>query len=307
MRLHEFKSLICGNNHCFDISKKGYVNLTVKSVKSDYDKKMFESRSLISSSGFFQPLTEQISSLIVKEIHNPGSKDTKIKDIKILDAGCGEGSHLAEIINSLGANSPGANSFGADDVGHAQGVSKNKLEITGINKGQGAGLQNIQNIQAAGMDISKEGVQIASRKYPHIIWCAADITRIPFGDKEFNVILNILSPSNYDEFKRVLEDKGMLVKVIPGREYLKELRNIFHGKTARKTYSNHKVIENFSKNFNITVTKSIYEEIIISKENLEHIIRMTPLSWGAAESEIIRAHNIDKVTLDLTIIIGKKE
>ncbi len=305
MRLHEFKSLICGNNHCFDISKKGYVNLTVKSVKSDYDKKMFESRSLISSSGFFQPLTEQISSLIVKEIFNTGSKDIKIKGIKILDAGCGEGSHLAEVINSLGANSPGA-----EDVGYAQGVSINNLEIAGITKGQGAGfqnIQNIQNIQAAGMDISKEGVQIASRKYPHIIWCVADITRIPFGDKAFNAVLNILSPSNYDEFKRVLEDKGMLVKVIPGREYLKELRYVFHGKTARKTYSNHKVIEHFSNNFNIVETKRVYGEIKINKENLEHIIKMTPLSWGAAESEIIRAHNIDKVTLDLTIIIGKKE
>lgn len=39
MYLDEFKSIICTKNHCFDISKKGYVNLHLKSSKKIMIKK----------------------------------------------------------------------------------------------------------------------------------------------------------------------------------------------------------------------------------------------------------------------------
>ncbi|MGI6084996.1 MAG: putative RNA methyltransferase [Acetivibrionales bacterium] len=42
MFLDDFKSLICFNKHCFDISKRGYVNLLLKSSKCKYDKELFE-------------------------------------------------------------------------------------------------------------------------------------------------------------------------------------------------------------------------------------------------------------------------
>ncbi|TYP47429.1 putative RNA methyltransferase [Thermosediminibacter litoriperuensis] len=53
MYLDEFKSIICLNNHRFDISKRGYVNLLLKSSKYKYDKEMFESRNIICKMGFF--------------------------------------------------------------------------------------------------------------------------------------------------------------------------------------------------------------------------------------------------------------
>lgn len=35
----------------------------------------------------------------------------------------------------------------------------------------------------------------------------------------------------------------MLIKVVPGKEYLSELRNVFYDKTNRQVYSNERVIK----------------------------------------------------------------
>jgi 23S rRNA (guanine745-N1)-methyltransferase len=266
MHLNDFKSLICLNNHCFDISRRGYVNLISKYVKSQYDKKLFESRHVICRGPFFNPILELISDLIISETDRASSDSTKI-----LDAGCGEGSHLTQVIDRLS--------------------SKSSAHFLGV-----------------GIDISKEGIQIASRDYPYNIWCVADLAKIPFIDRQFNVVLNILTPANYAEFSRIIVDEGLLVKVIPGSKYLKELRSLFYGKTDKQTYSNEKVVKHFSNNFNITGMERIEYEVALNKEMLEHLINMTPLSWRVSQEEIQKVLNmrINSITVDMTIILGKK-
>jgi len=93
------KSLICSNNHCFDISKSGYVNLLLKPVKNKYDKELFGSRSKVCEMGFFDPLIDSVVNLICDNIFYSDSDDTSCK--RILDAGCGEGYHLSRIIRKL--------------------------------------------------------------------------------------------------------------------------------------------------------------------------------------------------------------
>lgn len=266
MFLNELKSIYCLNNHCFDISKRGYVNLLLKSIKSHYDKKLFESRNIICRSSFFKPIIECISDMIIEGMGNINSNN-----IKIVDAGCGEGSHLTKVIDSL--------------------HSKNNANFLGV-----------------GIDISKEGIQIASRDYPNNIWCVADLARMPFMDGQFNAVLNILTPSNYTEFYRIITDEGLLIKVVPGSKYLKELRSLFYNKTDKQTYSNERIIKYFSSNFNILSTENIEYKTMVNKENLKHLINMTPLSWGIAHEEVQKVLNlgINEITVDMTIILGKK-
>lgn len=264
MDVNDSKSITCLRKHNFDLSKKGYVNLLLRSPKTDYNKNMFTSRSIICKSGFFLPMIEQISNLIINEAH-PVSNS-----FKILDAGCGEGSHLAQVVNNL-------------------------HERTSM------------NIQGVGIDISKDGIQLASRYYSNIIWCVADLTKIPFTDKQFNVVLSILSPSNYTEFNRIIDDEGLIIKVIPGSGYLKELRSIFYDHTDKQAYSNKEVINHFSNNFNIIDKHKIRYNVTVNKENLIHLIKMTPLSWGATSEKITDALNngLKSITVDFTIILGK--
>ncbi len=261
----DLKSIICLNNHCFDIAKKGYINLLRKPNKSRYDKELFAARSFICENGFFNPLTDCLADLIALHVGR-----LQADDVRILDAGCGEGYHLSRIMRKLPEKADA----------HFQGV---------------------------GIDIAKEGIQIASKHDKDIIWCVADLAAVPFMDKKFAAVLNILSPSNYREFDRIIAHDGILIKVVPGGGYLQELRNVFYQQTDREVYSNEQVIELFKKNFQLTEMQNVRYNAAINKEELAYLIKMTPLSWGITEDKIQKVLNqdIDNITADFTVIVGK--
>lgn len=267
MTMDGLKSVVCLRNHCFDLSKNGYINMLLHPVKTDYDKNMFAARQNICAGGFFDRMIEAIEGCIIKEVSNK-----EFAEIKILDIGCGEGSHLARLVNGL----------------------QDKLSVP---------------VQAVGIDISKGGIQIAAKKYTNIIWCVANLAQIPFFDKQFHVLLNIFSPANYAEFNRIIKEDGVLVKVVPGNNHLQELRSAFYGKTDESTYSNKRVVEIFENSFAVSEIKQIQYNVSLEGMNVEHLVKMTPLSWGVAPDKIqkILYTGMDSVTVDLVVILGKKD
>ena len=258
------KSLICKNKHCFDISKQGYINFLTRPSNNDYGKEMLESRNIICKCGFFDPILKGVSDFISNKIS--ASNDSKYF---ILDAGCGEGSHLNKIINNLHEDT--------------------KREFNGI-----------------GIDISKDGIHIASREYEKQMWCVGDLANLPFMNNQFDFILNIFSPSNYLEFKRILEDGGSVIKVVPEEGYLKELRNAFYDEEDKRNYSNKKVVNHFTENFKIINRQRITYNFILENQNIGHLIKMTPLSWSADKEKIekVLSMNMNSFTVDVSIIEG---
>ena len=267
MEARDLNRIICLNVHFFDISMNGYINFLQRTVKTEYHEEMFRSRKTVSGTGLFDPMLRCISDMILSRIRSLGDKR-----IMILDAGCGEGSHLGKIISEL----------------HNKDITK---------------------VLGAGIDISKEGIIMASKTYHDIVWCVADLANLPFMDKQFDVIINILSPSNYREFTRVLKDDGILIKVIPGSSYLKELRDIFYNESGKQEYSNHNVLELYRQNFSILDVRAVKYNKIVGKDELSHIIAMTPLSWAITHEKKEQAliTGISRITGDFAIIKGTKK
>lgn len=265
MKMINSKSLVCSNNHCFDLSKWGYLNFLSSPVKTKYDKKMFEARRAIWKSGFFEPIIEKIGKRISTELKFNST------NLKILDAGCGEGSNLSGICET----------------------------INGMTEA---------NLLSVGMDISKEAIYVASRDYRNFIWCVGDIAKCPFT-KQFNVILNILSPSNYSEFQRLLCDDGVVIKVVPNSNHLRELREFFYEQTNKRTYSNIKTVNLFTKNLDLINFEKIQYSLTPDPALIEPLIYMTPLSWGTTVDNLQRVleMNLSEITLDVSILYGKKK
>lgn len=267
MELIHKKSLICHGNHCFDLAKQGYVNLLSHGVKTKYNKHLFEARKQLTQSGFFEPLTEAISQLILA----CSLQAQQGQELRILDAGCGEGSHLADIQQKL-----------------AQSLGKEPYSV--------------------GMDLAKEGIQMAARDYTTGFWCVADLAQCPFGEEQFDVILNILSPANYSEFARILRDDGLVIKVVPEKDYLKELREIFFAQTDKQDYSNKQTVELFQNHLELFQTVPLHYSLLLEQPLLSSLVQMTPLAWGASEAQIQEALNLKSlnITVALTILLGKK-
>ncbi len=72
------KSLICINRHCFDIARKGYVNLLMRAGgRHGDDKTMLEARRDFLSRGHYLPIAEAVAEAC--------------RGSRLLDMGCGEG------------------------------------------------------------------------------------------------------------------------------------------------------------------------------------------------------------------------
>lgn len=246
-------SLICAENHQYDLSKKGTVYFLSHSIQTDYNKKMLLHRGKMIQSGMYQPLLEKIIGLM----NLTGNT---------LDVGCGEGSFLSELT---------------------------KLGLSG---------------SKTGFDISKEGIYLASNQPIDAFWCVADLTNLPFKDQSMQTILNIFSPSHYQEFQRVLKEDGAVIKVIPEEGYLKELRESFYPNDEKKqNYSNDKVVGKFSNKLSIITDERVTYTFSIPIENRLDLLEMSPLEWSVSDSvkENLQANPLSEITIDVRVLKGK--
>lgn len=83
----EGNSLVCSENHNFDISKKGYVDFVLNNKQQkNYDLESFENRHTILEHGMYDHIADKLIKLI-----------TDLKLQSILDVGCGEGYYSKKI------------------------------------------------------------------------------------------------------------------------------------------------------------------------------------------------------------------
>lgn len=183
------------------------------------------------------------------------------------------------------------------DVGCGEGSQLDYLTTLGL-KGQ-----------KIGFDISKDAIQLAANHFSTAFWCVADLAQSPFASQQYDTILNIFSPSNYKEFDRLLKKGGQVIKVVPEKDYLIELRKLFYRDQAEKqTYSNEVVIEKFKEHFPSMEMKRINYSFELTQSLFEDLMKMTPLSWGASPSskEYALAHPLQSVTIDVCVLVGQK-
>ena len=160
------------------------------------------------------------------------------------------------------------------------------------------------------VDLSKDGIEFAAANFCeyNLIWLVANLNNMPFNDNKFDIILNIMSPANYQEFKRVLKPGGILLKVIPDADYLKELRRFIYQENDRQEYSNKDVINNLAENINIKDITDVRYTRSVTAENIRALFDMTPLTADINEREQVKnkltAENKDfEVTLAFKIAL----
>lgn len=254
------QSLLCPNGHRFDIARQGYFYLTSVHQDSKYQHDLWTARrTIIQEYGLFESAMSEIKQIILNFCEKLGQPPT------IIDAGMGEGSHLAQILPTLPAHS-----------------------------------------HVYGLDLSRQGVQLATDYVGDFLPLVADISHLPFKDDSCHIILSILSPANYDEFKRIAASQAgaILLKLIPNPDYLKEIRHeltLIRGKDY-ESYDNQAVIDIFREHFREGQSQKIQAELDLTPPMAQALITMTPLTWDLAPEEQAELLNrlLDKGTVTLS-------
>lgn len=179
---------LCKNNHCFDISSKGYVNLlTTKghNPKNAGDNPlMVKARSDFLNKNYYLPLAEKISD-IIKELVNDINKPI------IIDSGCGEGYYTA---------------FYAQNLSDAQ--------VYGIDISKSAVAHCVKQCK------EKEALNTE--------FAVASSFELPFCEQTADLIVSTFAPVSDVEYARVLKKGKHLIIVSPAPKHLFGLKQVLY-------------------------------------------------------------------------------
>jgi 23S rRNA (guanine745-N1)-methyltransferase len=154
-----------------------------------------------------------------------------------------------------------------------------------------------------GIDLSKEAILSASSRGGTALYCVGDLNRLPFADNVFDVLLNILSPANYTSFTRVLKKDGCFVKIMPGREYLQEIR---HQLSPEKSgYDDTRVPDYLQQHIHVQRMERLHYTLPLSPSEYACFVSMTPLteSLSGDERNVLLQSPPDKITIDLQLAV----
>ncbi|HHE4493817.1 TPA: putative RNA methyltransferase [Streptococcus pneumoniae] len=197
-----------------------------------------------------------------------------------------------------------------DAVSDLLASSKTPTTILDIGCGEGFYSRKLQESHSEktfyAFDISKDSVQIAAKSEPNwaVNWFVGDLARLPIKDANMDILLDIFSPANYGEFRRVLSKDGILIKVIPTENHLKEIRQRVQDQLTNKEYSNQDIKEHFQEHFTILSSQTASLTKTITAEQLQALLSMTPLLFHVDQSKIDWSQ-LTEITIEAEILVGK--
>jgi 23S rRNA (guanine745-N1)-methyltransferase len=244
-------ALKCPQAHAFDISREGYVNLLLgggrrPKVLGD-TKDMLRARRRFLDCGHYSPLSDAINVRVRAYLGRDGEWRDDASSIGVADIGCGEGYYVGRLRRHLDC----------------------QLEH--------------QTICYFGMDVSKEAARLAAKRHKGVHFVVADVRRkVLFSDHSIQVLLNVFAPRDPVEFGRVVARGGLLLIVIPGPDHLAGLRSELN-LLGMETHKRRRVIDQFAGIFRLVGEHVIEYGMLLTGEELVHLIQMTPNYWHTPE------------------------
>ena len=248
----ENKTYRCSNNHCYDLAKSGYINLLLNPDKATTNpgdsKESLIARKDYLNSHHYDSILNQVIELIKKY-----AKYQDIKDLNILDLGCGEGYYTYGIYQSIPAN-------------------------------------------ISGLDISKVGVNMATKYTKEITWLVGNSKNIPILDHSLDFVTALFTVVNLSELQRVLKENGKIIHVTANSNHLIEFKQMIYDEIIEKSDKFIRLDLPIVEQFDFTK-----KELIENREDVLNLLMMTPHYYHIATH---KRHILDELeSLEITIDI----
>lgn len=161
-----------------------------------------------------------------------------------------------------------------------------------------------KNAQINGIDISKHGVEIASKRMKregiqNLFLAVASSFELPFSDNCADIIISIFAPVCDREYARVLKKDGRLFIVAPDENHLFGLKKVLYEKPYKNKENDYK-LTSFSLygehriKFNITLK---------SREDIHSLFLMTPYYYKTSKDAQEKLVNYDRLETECEFII----
>jgi len=158
--------------------------------------------------------------------------------------------------------------------------------------------------QFFGVDVSKEAVRCAAKRYRKAKWIVANgMRKLPFADHSLDAILSILAPRNPEEFARVLKPDGALILGVPGPNHLIELRSRLAANAGDFEEKSDEAAAKCAPHFKETNREVLSYQQTLSASQLADLIQMTPIFWCSSPQAKADVQQFDQLTVTVSFVI----
>lgn len=175
----------------------------------------------------------------------------------------------------------------------------------GCGEGYYTAQHNAINNQVFGIDIAKEAIKKAAKKYQQCQFSVGTLSHLPFADENIHWLLSIYAPILEAEFTRVLTKGGYLLTVTPAKKHLHELKALIYQNT----------LEHDEQRQPIKALSLVHQETLHYQMTLKtgidtlNLLSMTPFAFKASEQvkqQLAANHHFD-CQVDFLIRLYRKE
>jgi 23S rRNA (guanine745-N1)-methyltransferase len=245
-------SLRCPSRHTFDIARQGYVSLLGgEPARSGDDAPMVEARRRFLATGSYDPIREAIVALATADP----------PPVTALDAARS---------GAAGSSPPVVLDVGCGTGDYLAAVLDAQPEAIGL-----------------GLDSSARALRVAARAHPRAAAATWDVFRpFPLAPASVDLVLDVFSPRNPEEFQRVLRPSGRLIVARPTADHLAQLRDHVEGMVDVDPAKEERLHRALDPGFEPLETVRVEYAMRLGPGEIADLVGMTPSARHLSAREI---------------------
>lgn len=150
-----------------------------------------------------------------------------------------------------------------------------------------------------GVDISKETIKSAAKRYKSCHFSVGTLSKLSFADNTFAWLTSVYAPILEAEFTRILKSEGYLLTVTPAEQHLLALKKLIYRQATE-----HDISKNPIKNLTlIEEHKLTYPMHFDNSDDALNLLAMTPFAFKASEELITQLKSMDNFTCQADFIL----
>ncbi len=179
------------------------------------------------------------------------------------------------------------------------GNSAGEVFDAGCGEGYYTHQHKTNNNNVYGIDIAKEAIKKAAKKYPLCHFSVGTLSHLPFDNDRFDWMVSIYAPILETEFTRVLKQGGYLITVTPAEKHLFELKELVYQQAME-----HDTQRNPIKKLQLVAEEKLsYPMMITNGQELLNLLSMTPFAFKASTETKFQLKGLSNFTCQTAFMI----
>ncbi len=254
--------LCCHNGHSFDRAREGYINLLLAQHKRS------------ASPGDDRQMLRHRREFLEQGYYRPLAE--RLAQLCVEQAASASGPHFALL-----------------DTGCGEGYYTGRISAALHERASNC------EIWVGGIDIAKEAVRMAARRYPNTHFAVASNAALPVAARSMDCIIQIFAPGYDAQVVRALKPDGRFISVTPGPRHLFALRQRVYDRPREHEAAMHPI-----EGLQHKGREHIEFKLTIEREgDVGRLLSMTPYYWQVDREKQAQINDLPRLDTEVAFVV----